>query len=186
MRGGEPRACRKRGHYWRQKVSGVLGQQKCARWCCDAERTDPAALPPEEYGEWAGVSGEGERHASTAGGGAVRTAWRSGVHAGRGAGAEPEEGQVNRVLDVIAAALAEHQQSYEPADLPTGFHGYAHAVLTGLESHGWRVTPPDVDAERRAMWDTEGRTGVTPPDAGDDVARDRQQPWNPASRGWVG
>jgi hypothetical protein len=44
-----PRACRKRGHYWRQKVQGVLGKQRCVRWGCDAERTDPAALPPEGY-----------------------------------------------------------------------------------------------------------------------------------------
>jgi hypothetical protein len=48
----------------------------------------------------------------------------------------------NDAADVIAAALAEHQQSYDFDDLPTEFHGYAAAVLRALDAHGWRVTPP--------------------------------------------
>lgn len=43
---------------------------------------------------------------------------------------------------VIASALAEHQQSYDPDDLPTEFHGYAYAVLRALASEGYRVSPP--------------------------------------------
>jgi len=37
--------CRRKGHRWRQKVWGMLGMQRCTRWGCEAERTDPEALP---------------------------------------------------------------------------------------------------------------------------------------------
>jgi hypothetical protein len=48
MLGRGPRirpVCRRKGHRWRQKVWGMLGMQVCARWWCEAQRTDPEALP---------------------------------------------------------------------------------------------------------------------------------------------
>lgn len=44
--------------------------------------------------------------------------------------------------DVIAQAIAAHQDSYESDDLPTPFHGYAQAVVTALHAAGYRIIPP--------------------------------------------
>ncbi len=44
------RRCAKRGHKWRQKIWGVVGTDRCVRRGCDAERTNPGALPPEDWG----------------------------------------------------------------------------------------------------------------------------------------
>jgi len=40
------RRCARKGHKWRQKITYVLGEDRCVRWGCDAERVNPGALPP--------------------------------------------------------------------------------------------------------------------------------------------
>lgn len=45
--------------------------------------------------------------------------------------------------DVIAQAIADHQDSYEPDDLPTPFHGYAEAVIDALHKAGYVILPDD-------------------------------------------
>jgi hypothetical protein len=54
--------------------------------------------------------------------------------------------------DVIATALAGHQQSYEiDGEYPTEFHGYAHAVIGALRANGFVIIPGGPASVGRAL-----------------------------------